>query len=113
NAANENARSNMYMVIAPTTHCQEGKVESEHTVIGQRDMGDARLDYVGLIQKYYDRFLKGDVNALNGEPKVRAYMMGINQWRGYDSWPPKEADYVSYYLDSNGGANSVFADGRL
>ncbi len=113
NAANENARNNTRMVIAPTTHCQEGKVESEHTVIGQRDMGDARFDYVGLVQKYFDAYLKGDANAMANEPKVRAYMMGANQWRTYDTWPPREAEYVPYFLDSDGGANSLFGNGRL
>jgi putative CocE/NonD family hydrolase len=112
-AATAAARDNMYMVIAPTTHCQQNRFETEHTVVGQRDMGDARYDYVGLIQKWYDKFLKGDANAMNSEPKVRAYMMGANQWRTYDTWPPREVEYVPYYLDSDGSANSLFGDGRL
>ncbi len=113
NAANENARNNMFMVIAPTVHCQEGQMESEHTVVGQRDMGDARFDYVGLIQRWFDRWLKGVDNGVTSEPKVRAYMMGANQWRTYDTWPPKEAQDVTYYLDSDGGANSLVGNGRL
>ena len=40
------------------------------------------------------------------QPRVRAYMMGANQWRTYDSWPVKEAHDVAYYLDSDGGANT-------
>ena len=113
NAANDNARNNMFMVIAPTPHCQEGRVETEHTIIGQRDMGDARFDYVGLIQRWFDHFLKGADNGVTREPKVRAYMMGANQWRSYDTWPPKQAQSVSYYLDSDGGANSLLGNGRL
>jgi len=113
NAVNDNARNNMFMVIAPTPHCEEGSVETEHTTIGQRDMGDARFDYVGLVQRYFDHFLKGVDNGVTGEPKVRAYMMGANQWRTYDSWPPKQVQYVSYYLDSDGGANSAVGNGRL
>ena len=31
NAANANARNNMFMVNAPTTHCRQSKTESEHT----------------------------------------------------------------------------------
>ncbi len=112
-AATAAARDNMYMVIAPTTHCMQNRFETEHTVVGQRDMGDARYDYIGLIQKWYNKFLKGDANAMDGEPKVRAYMMGANQWRTYDTWPPREAEFVSYYFDSNGSANSLFGDGRL
>ncbi len=113
NAANENARNNMFMVIAPTTHCMEGAMESEHTIVGERDLGDARFDYVGLVQNWFDRFLKGADNGVTKRPKVQAYMMGANQWRSYTSWPPKEVEYVTYYLDSGGNANSLRGDGRL
>jgi putative CocE/NonD family hydrolase len=112
-AATETARNNMFMVIAPTTHCAEGRVESEHTIVGARDMGDARYDYVGLIQKWFDHFLKGEDNGVTSQPKVRAYMMGANEWRTYDSWPPKQVQYVPYYLTSDGHANSLVGDGRL
>ncbi len=113
NAANANARDNMFMVIAPTTHCQQGRVESAHTIVGERDMGDARFDYVGLVQNWFDHFLKGVDNGVTNQPKVRAYMMGANQWRTYDRWPPKQAEFVPYYLDSDGGANSRVGNGRL
>jgi uncharacterized protein len=113
NAANDNARNNMFMVVAPTPHCEEGSVETEHTVIGQRDMGDARFDYVGLIQRWFDHFLKDMDNGVTNEPKVRAYMMGANAWRTYDAWPPKQVQFVPYYLSSDGRANSVLGDGRL
>lgn len=113
NAANETARNNMHMVIAPTLHCQEGRVESEHTVVGDRDVGDARFDYVKLIQRWFDRWLKGIDNGITKEPKVRAYMMGVNEWRTYDAWPPKGIDLVPYYLDSDGSANTLLGNGRL
>jgi putative CocE/NonD family hydrolase len=95
------------MVIAPTTHCQEGRVETEHTIIGQRDMGDARFDYVGLVQKWYDHWLKGADNGVTNEPKVRAYMMGANQWRSYDAWPPKQAVPTTYYLAADGALTTT------
>ena len=113
NAANELARNNVFMVIAPTPHCQEGRIETEHTIVGERDVGDARFDYVGLIQNWYDHFLKGAGNGVTNQPKVRAYMMGANQWRTYDTWPPKQVRYLPYYLESDGKANSVFGTGRL
>ncbi len=113
NATNETARNNMFMVIAPTTHCQMGQMESEHTIVGERGMGDARFDYVGLVQRWFDHFLKGSGNGFSGEPKVRAYMMGANEWRSYDTWPPPQAEPVTYYLASDGSANSLVGDGRL
>ncbi len=112
-AATAAARDNMFMVIAPTTHCAEGRVESEHTIVGARDMGDARFDYVALIQRWFDHFLVGADNGVTKEPKVRAYMMGANRWRSYDSWPPAQMQPVAYYLASDGRANSLAGTGRL
>lgn len=112
-AANAKARKNMFMVIAPTTHCMQSKVELEQTIVGERDMGDARFDYVGTVQAWFDYFVKGVKNDIVNQPKVRSYMMGANEWRSYDTWPPKKVRYLSYYLDSDGGANSLLGDGRL
>ncbi len=81
--------------------------------MGERDVGDGRFDYVGLVQDWFDHFVKGVSNTVLSQPRVRAYMMGANQWRTYDSWPAKEAHDVAYYLDSDGGANTRMGDGRL
>ena len=113
NAANENARNNMFMIIAPTTHCMQGAMESEHTIVGERDLGDARFDYVGLVQKWFDYFLKSVENGVMKQPKVQAFMMGTNQWRTYNTWPPQEARAITYYLDSAGHANSSRGNGSL
>ncbi len=46
-------------------------------------------------------------------PKVRYYTMGANEWQTSSSWPPAGAEMVTWYLDSDGAANSLFGDGRL
>lgn len=112
-AATASARDNMFMVVAPTPHCEEGQIETEHTMVGARDVGDARFDYVGLTQRWFDHFLRGIENGVTQEPKVRAYVMGANVWRSYDRWPPAQARPVSYYLDSDGDARSLQGNGRL
>ena len=111
--ANATARENLFMVIAPTTHCTQGSVESEHTIVGERDMGDARFDYIGLIQRWFDHWVKGVDNGVIHEPKVRAYMMGSNRWQTYGEWPPREVAYKAFYLGSGGHANTAAGDGRL
>lgn len=112
-AATPLARDNTFMIIAPVTHCAMGRVESEHTVVGERDMGDARWDYTGFILRWYDRWLKGIENGIEREPRVRAYDMGAKAWRSYATWPPREAREVTYWLTSGGKANSLSGDGRL
>jgi putative CocE/NonD family hydrolase len=113
NAQTQLARDNTFMAIAPTPHCQQGKIETEHTIIGERDMGDARFGYQDFVLRWFDHWLKGIENNVTTEPKVRTYNMGANQWQAYDSWPPKSAQTVTYYLDSNGKANTLNGDGRL
>jgi putative CocE/NonD family hydrolase len=39
--------------------------------------------------------------------------MGSNQWQSSGTWPPEGAAQVTYYLSSNGKANSLFGDGKL
>ena len=112
-AATAAARDNTFMVIAPTAHCQMGRMESEHTIVGERDMGDARFDYTGLLLRWYDRWLKGVDTGIEREPRVRVYNMGANQWRAYDQWPPRDAQRQAWFLDSDGGANTHAGNGRL
>ena len=102
-----------YAVIAPVPHCSY-KGASEHTMVGERDLGDARLDYDALTFAWFDHFLKGESNdVLTKNPKVRYYTMGSNKWQSSEVWPPADAKPVTYYLGSGGRANSLNGDGVL
>jgi putative CocE/NonD family hydrolase len=113
NAVSQAARDNQYAVIAPTLHCAYTRA-TENTVVGERSVGDARLDYDALLYGWFDVWLKGQDNGLlDTLPRVRYFTMGSNQWQSADSWPPKNAQSVTYYLDSGGNANTLNGDGRL
>jgi len=102
-----------YAIIAPVPHCSY-KRASEHTMVGERDMGDARLDYDALTYAWFDHFLKGDDNGVLAKtPKVQYYTMGSNKWQSSDIWPPAGVMPVKYYLASGGHANSLNGDGAL
>ncbi|MEZ4586409.1 MAG: CocE/NonD family hydrolase [Gemmatimonadales bacterium] len=102
-----------YAVIAPVLHCSY-KRATENTIVGERSMGDARLDYDALTYGWFDQFLKGEnTGLLDTLPKVRYFTMGSNQWQSSDTWPPRGAEPVTYYLSSGGNANSLFGDGVL
>jgi uncharacterized protein len=102
-----------YAIIAPMPHCSY-KRATEHTTVGDRDLGDARLDYDAITYGWFDHFLKGDDNgSLAKAPKVRYYTMGSNKWQSSDTWPPAGAKPVTYYLSSSGHANSINGDGAL
>jgi putative CocE/NonD family hydrolase len=113
NAEDPEVRENQFAVIAPTLHCAFTRA-TENTIVGERNMGDARLDYDGLVYGWFDYWLKGEQNGiLEQTPKVQYYMMGANKWMNSDTWPPEGAEMVTYYLDSDGRANSRFGDGVL
>ncbi|MCI0392966.1 MAG: CocE/NonD family hydrolase [Acidobacteria bacterium] len=102
-----------YAVIAPTLHCAF-KRASENTIVGERSVGDARLNYDDLTYGWFDYFLKGENNKiLETMPKVRYYTMGINKWQTSDTWPPQGAQPMSFFLSSGGKANTLNGDGVL
>ncbi|HVW76875.1 MAG TPA: CocE/NonD family hydrolase [Alloacidobacterium sp.] len=107
------AANEQYAIIAPTLHCQY-KRATEHTVVGERDMGDARLDYDAITYAWFDHFLKGEDNGvLQKMPKVQYYTMGLNKWQHSDTWPPEGAKPVTLALSSQGHANTLHGDGVL
>jgi uncharacterized protein len=102
-----------YAVIAPVGHCAY-KRASESTIVGERNVGDARLDYDALTFAWFDHFLKGEDNhLLDSLPRVRYYTMGMNKWQSSDTWPPRGAGPVSFFLSSDGKANTIGGDGKL
>jgi putative CocE/NonD family hydrolase len=112
-AASTEVGRQQYAVIAPTLHCAYTRA-TEETVVGERNVGDARLDYESLTYGWFDRFLKGQENGLlDTLPRVRYYTMGANLWQSSDTWPPAGAMTRTYFLSSGGRANTLAGDGAL
>ena len=106
-------KGHQWAVIAPVGHCSYTRA-TEHTVVGERDMGDARLNYGELTYDFFDMFLKGtNDNVLDTLPVVRYYTMGLNKWQTSDTWPPRNSEGLTFYLASGGHANTLNGDGRL
>jgi len=102
-----------WAVIAPVAHCSYTRA-SENTIVGERSMGDARLDYNELTYGFFDRFLKGDPGGrLGTQAKVTYFTMGANKWQTSDTWPPAGAQPATFYLSSGGNANTLNGDGSL
>jgi putative CocE/NonD family hydrolase len=113
NASDKEVRDNQYLVIAPTLHCGFTRA-TENTIVGERSVGDARLNYDEQIYDWFDFWLKGEqTDFFDKTPKVQYYTMGTNEWKGSDVWPPKNAVMTPFFLHSNGEANSLYGDGKL
>ena len=113
NAESTLARENQFAVISPTNHCQSETGTSEHTVVGGRDVGDARFAYYPLYLQWFDHWLKGIDNGVNRRPKVAIFVMGRNVWRNEQEWPLARTKYTRYYLHSDGHANGQSGMGTL
>ena len=107
------AADQQWAIIAPVGHCAFTRA-TEHTIVGERDMGDARLNYQEIMYAFFDRFLKGEKSTLlEGLPKVTYYTMGMNKWQASETWPPAGASPMTFYLTSGGKANTLNGDGGL
>jgi putative CocE/NonD family hydrolase len=113
NSKNKEIRENQYLVIAPTLHCRYTRA-TENTIVGERSVGDARLNYEEQIYSWWDLWLKGEKNDFKEKtPRVQFYTMGSNKWQASEEWPPADTKMVTYYLNSNGDANTLFGGGSL
>ena len=113
NAKDPEVRENQYLVIAPVLHCSYTRA-TENTIVGERSVGDARLNYNEQIYAWFDFWLKGEQNDFKeNTPRVQYYTMGSNKWQSSESWPPSNAKIETFFLQSGGDANSLFGDGKL
>ena len=113
NIEDEQVSDNQYMVIAPVLHCRYTRA-TENTIVGERSVGDARLNYDEQIYAWFDLWLKGEENDFKKEtPRVQYYTMGSNKWQSAEQWPPESSEMTTFYLSSNGSANSLYGDGKL
>lgn len=113
NAKDAFVRDNQYLVIAPTLHCGYTRA-TENTIVGERSVGDARLNYNEQITKWFDLWLKAEANDFKETtPRVQYYTMGTNQWQTANTWPPENTKMTTFYLNSDGDANSRFGNGKL
>ena len=100
--AKGDAANQQRLIIAPVGHCTFNG-STEQTIVGERDMGDARLNYQDIMYGFFDLTLKGTPSAvMESQPRVRYYTMGNNKWNSSDVWPPQGATPVTYYLASGG-----------
>jgi putative CocE/NonD family hydrolase len=111
--AEEDVRENHRMVIGPWDHSTAGGTTP--TMSGDKDFGiDCVISQVmgDLALQWFDYWLKDEESGAGDLPKVRYYMMGANEWRETEEWPPEHSP-TQFYLSSAGTANTRFGNGVL
>lgn len=76
------------------------------------NLGESFANRTDIAQlEWFDRWLKSSDSSTGS--KVVHFVMGRNEWRSSESWPPKGSQPVRLFLESGGRANSRSGDGRL
>jgi putative CocE/NonD family hydrolase len=107
--ATEAARTQQHLLIEIGGHAGFGRR------IGDVDFGPHAIEnvYTNVILDWYDFTLKGIKNEYATDKPVKLFVMGANEYRQEDDWPPPQAQFTKYFLHSNGKANSLRGDGSL
>jgi putative CocE/NonD family hydrolase len=114
------------LIFGPWTH---GWRSLESTASGEVELGpNAHIRGTGLAPtsndlalRWFDRWMKGVDNGVDGFPPVNYFVMGggpgsrtpegrMNhggEWRTSPDWPLPETRYKRYYLQSNGGLSTL------
>jgi putative CocE/NonD family hydrolase len=108
-----NSQGNLHqkLLIGPWTHGKFDNVNGEID-FGLQSSGILMLPEE-LMLHWFDFWLKDIDNGVKEEPPIRIFVMGDNQWRNENEWPLARTKYTSYYLHSQGRANSLNGDGSL
>ena len=82
--------------------------------LGEMEFGpESAAAFCGMdvvYNEFLDHHLKG---AAAEHPAVHYFLMGANEWRDAETWPPPEAAERTLHLHSEGRANSASGDGVL
>jgi putative CocE/NonD family hydrolase len=103
-------RKGQRLVLGPWDHGTIGKSR-----VAEVDFGaEAALDVAAIQLDWFDRHLKQDSAAIAEPfPPVRYFSLGDNVWRDAQTWPPEGVTPTSFYLHSEGQANTRQGNGRL
>ncbi|MED4751909.1 CocE/NonD family hydrolase [Brevibacillus choshinensis] len=105
-----NAPEHARLILGPWYHKANTTREIHHVPFGNNAI---RYDLDVTQLRWFDHYLKGIQNGVDQEPRVEYYMVGENEWKTSQTWPPAEATVTNLYLSSGGQANTSGGDGSL
>ncbi|QJY49622.1 CocE/NonD family hydrolase [Pseudonocardia broussonetiae] len=106
-AGSEAAREQSRLVIGPWDHINlSGQYPDRYYgMLAPVDLSEHHLTF-------FDQHLRGTAPETPA-PRVRIFVMGIDQWRDEADWPLPDTRYTDYHLTSGGSANTRDGDGAL
>ncbi len=95
NARGVHGRTTTHLILGPWVH---GVDNTGKTQSGERQFGAAAaIDYDDVVLRWMDHYLKGLDNGVEREQPVRYFVMGADEWRNSETWPPV-AHRVPFFL---------------
>jgi putative CocE/NonD family hydrolase len=116
-------RGPIRLIMGPWTHG-----DRQLTYVGDVDFGpnatldgNVAADFLTLRLRWFDRWLKGTRNGVDGEPKVRIFVMGGGsgrknaagrlehggRWRSERDWPLPGTQWTPYYCGRDGSLSAT------
>jgi uncharacterized protein len=97
--AHSPAADRQALVLGPWDH-RSAAMETSQQQYGDHDFGVAAcVDLAGARVAWFDRWLKGDVDAV--PPTSRVFVTGADTWRAAESWP-RAQETASWFLAAHG-----------
>ena len=107
----DTGRKAQKLIMGPWPHSAQGV----QTVAGVDFGPEAAVDIDVLRLRWFDYWLKGIENGIMDEPPVQIFVMGDNQWRNEEEWPPARAVPTPYYFRAGAPGSPSYSlnDGGL
>jgi len=105
------AREGQRLVMGPWSHGKFSGLFEDRSFGPAADVAAAGLTELQIA--FFDRWLRGREDALDGYAPVRIFVMGLDQWRDEQDWPLPDTRFTNYYLDGDGPANTAAGAGVL
>ncbi len=105
-----------HLVVGPWAH---NDVMNGVTRVGDEDFGpSAKMDRQWVLAQTLNWFdhtlaLKPIDDDFWSAKRVRIFVMGDNHWREFETWPPDDIEYQTWYIDCADRANSAKGSGTL
>ena len=107
------ARDGQRLIVGPWSH-------ADGTDLGtypDRSFGPAAsIKAAGVTEahlRFFDRWVRGRTETADDAPRVRIFVMGLDQWRDEVDWPLPDTRYTDFFLAGGGRANTAGGDGVL